>query len=65
MIKGQSVLGAADDAVGLPVDSWSLENWSVEDYEALFAAIKAGEVVIDNTAIADPADMGLANVEFK
>jgi basic membrane protein A len=65
MIKGQSVLGAADDAVGLPVDSWSLENWSVEEYEALFASIKAGEVAIDNTAIADPADFGLANVEFK
>ena len=65
MVKGQSVLGAADDAVGLPVDSWSLENWSIEEYEALFASIKAGEVAIDNTAIADPADMGLANVEFK
>ena len=65
MIKGQSVLGAADDAVGLPVDSWSLENWSVEEYEALFASIKAGEVAIDNTVIADPADFGLANVEFK
>ncbi len=65
MIKGQSVLGAADDAVGLPVDSWSLENWSVEEYEALFAKIKGEEIVIDNTAIADPAEMGLANVEFK
>ena len=66
-IKGQSVLGAADDAVGLPVDSWSLENWSVEDYEALFEAIKAGEVEIDNdSAKATPADMAhLANVAFK
>ena len=64
-LPGQSVLGAADDAVGLPVDSWSLENWSVEEYEALFAKIKGGELVVDNTAIADPADMGLANVEFK
>ena len=65
LIPGSSVLGAADDAVGLPVDSWSLENWSVEKYEALFAKIKGGELVVDNTAIADPADMGLANVEFK
>ena len=65
LISGQSVLGAADDAVGLPVDSWSLENWSVEEYEALFAAIKAGDVAVDNTAIADPADFGLANVVFQ
>ena len=65
LISGQSVLGAADDAVGLPVDSWSLANWSVEEYEALFAKIKGGELVVDNTAIADPAEMGLANVEFK
>ena len=67
LIKGSSVLGAADDAVGLPVDSWSLENWSVEDYEALFEAIKAGEVEIDNdSAKAAPADMAhLTNIVFK
>lgn len=64
LLKGRSVLGAADDAVGLPVDSWSLENWSVEDYEALFAKIKSGEVVVDKTEIADPAEMELANVKF-
>ena len=65
LIPGSSVLGAADDAVGLPVDSWSLENWSVEDYEALFAQIKAGEITIDNdSAMADPSTAGLANVTF-
>jgi len=64
LISGQSVLGAADDAVGLPVDSWSLANWSVEEYEALFASIKAGDVAIDNTAVAETADMGLEHVTF-
>ena len=39
-------LGAKDNAVGLPVATWSLANWSVADYEALFAKIVAGEVVI-------------------
>ena len=61
---GSLVLGAADDAVGLPVDTWSLANWSVEDYNALFESIKSGELVVDNSGIADPADMGLENVTF-
>ncbi|MBQ8562442.1 MAG: BMP family ABC transporter substrate-binding protein, partial [Firmicutes bacterium] len=64
LLKGYSTLGAADDAVGLPVDSWSLENWSVEDYEALFAKIKSGEVVVDKTEIAKPSEMDLPNVSF-
>lgn len=65
LIKGSSVLGAADDAVGLPVDSWSLANWSVEEYETLFAQIKSGEITIDNdSAMADPSVAGLANVTF-
>ena len=54
-------LGAADDSVGLPVDTWQLENWSVEEYEALFAAIVAGEVEIDADA---PTEGGIADVEF-
>ena len=40
-------LGAANDAVGLPTDTWSLENWTVEDYEKLFAAMKDGTLVVD------------------
>ena len=37
-------LGASDDATGLPTDTWSLKNFSVEDYNALYAKIKSGEV---------------------
>ena len=44
-------LGAADDAVGLPTATWSLANYSVEEYEAQLAAIKAGTVTIDNTVL--------------
>lgn len=45
---GQCItLGAKDGAVGLPVATWSLENWSVEDYEAMFAKIVDGSLAID------------------
>ncbi len=46
-------LGAANDAVGLPTETWSLENWSVEDYEKLFAAMKDGTLVVDPNYPAD------------
>lgn len=52
--KGTS-LGAADNAVGLPTATWSLENWTVEEYEALFAEIAAGNVEISNELVTDPA----------
>lgn len=63
--KGALVLGAADDAVGLPVDTWSLQNWSVDEYNALFEKIKAGEVTISNDdTVADPSTAGLDNITF-
>ncbi len=40
-------LGAKDDAVGLPTASWSMEKFSVEDYEKLLAGIKDGSVAVD------------------
>ena len=43
----QTTLGAAANAVGLPTDTWSLKNFSVADYEALFASLKDGSVVVD------------------
>ena len=45
---GAVTLGAAQGAVGLPVDTWSLQNWSVAEYEAMFAKIVSGELAIDN-----------------
>ena len=63
--KGALVLGAADDAVGLPVDTWSLQNWSVEDYNALFEKVKSGEITIDDNAeMADPSTAGLEKIKF-
>ncbi len=42
-----SNLGAAENATGLPTDTWSMENYSVEEYEELFAKIQDGTVVPD------------------
>ena len=49
-----SSLGAADKAVGLPTDTWSLKNWKVSDYEALLAKIVSGEIVVSDALVLSP-----------
>lgn len=44
----QTTLGAANDAVGLPVDTWTMENFTVEQYNELFAKLKDGSITVDN-----------------
>ena len=51
--KPQS-LGAADAAVGLPTATWSLKNWSVDEYNALFKDIVGGKVTIDDKTVEFP-----------
>ena len=51
--KPQS-LGAADAAVGLPTATWSLKNWSVDEYNALFKDIVDGKVTIDDKTVEFP-----------
>ena len=47
-IGGQAVsLGAAEGSTGLPTATWSLENYSVEEYEAQFNDVVSGKLVID------------------
>ena len=58
--KGLS-LGVEDNAVGLPTATWSMENYTVEEYEALFAKVLSGEIVVDNNA---PTEAGIKDVEF-
>ncbi len=57
-------LGANDNAVGLPTDTWQFENYTVAEYEAQLAAIKDGSLVIANDALVDGevANAGLENV---
>ena len=40
-------LGVEQNAVGLPTATWSLENYTVEEYKALFADVLNGTVTID------------------
>ena len=56
-------LGADNDAVGLPTATWSMQNFTVEEYEALFQKILSGGVTIDNNSeMSNPAEAGLTNV---
>ncbi|MBR2559645.1 MAG: BMP family ABC transporter substrate-binding protein [Firmicutes bacterium] len=41
-------LGAAENAVGLPTETWSLTGWTVEEYEAMLQDIVSGKIVIDD-----------------
>lgn len=49
------VLGAKDNAVGLPTATWSLTGWTVEEYEQMLADIVAGKVTIDGSDVPEPA----------
>ena len=57
-------LGAKDNAVGLPTATWSLANWSVADYEALFAEIVAGKVAISADLVTSPANTANVTVNY-
>ena len=57
-------LGAADNAVGLPTATWSMTNWTVEDYEAMFAKIVAGELEISDELITVPESTDHVNVIY-
>ena len=63
-IGGQgTALGVAENSVGLPTATWSMQNFTVEEYEALFQKILNGEVTIDNNAeMSNPAEAGLTNI---
>ncbi len=58
------VLGAAEDAVGLPTATWSLKKWSVDEYNALFKDIVDGKVKIDDATIAEPASTAHVTVNI-
>lgn len=43
----QTTLGAKDNSVGLPTDTWRMKNFTVEEYNKLFEALKSGKVTVD------------------
>ena len=58
-------LGAAEDAVGLPTDTWSLKKFTVKQYEDLLAKIKDGSVKVDNVVEgAETKEYSNVQVEF-
>ena len=59
-----TALGAKDNAVGLPTATWSLKNWSVSDYEALFADIVAGKVTISAELVLAPENTANVTVTY-
>ncbi len=59
-----TALGAKDNAVGLPTATWGLKNWSVADYNALYADIVAGTVSISADLVEYPADSANVTVSY-
>ena len=59
-----TALGAKDNAVGLPTATWSLQNWTVAEYEALFAKIVSGEIVVDSTLVTAPENTANVTVTY-
>lgn len=61
-----AVLGAKDKGVGLPTAtaSWKLENFTVAEYEALFAKLADGSVVVSNAIDKAPVTT-IAKVDYQ
>ena len=57
-------LGAKDNAVGLPTATWSLKNFSVADYEALFADLVSGKVTVSDELVTFPEDTANVTVTY-
>ena len=52
-------LGIDEDAVGLPLSTWSLENFTIEEYQALVRSMKEGALLVDDDiAMGDPNAKG-------
>ena len=54
-------LGVAENAVGLPTDTWKMKNYTVAEYEALYQKVLDGSVTIDNAA---PESDGISAKDF-
>ena len=57
---------AAEDATGLPVDTWSLTGYSVEEYQQQLADVVSGAIAIDDQVIEGDGITGveLSNVNL-
>ena len=54
-------LGVENNAVGLPTETWKLENFSVEEYNNMYAKVVSGELVVDSSLVKSDE---IKNIEF-
>jgi basic membrane protein A len=54
-LNGFVSLGAADGATGLPEATWSLKNYSVDEYKAQLADIVSGKLQISSDVLENDA----------
>ena len=59
-----TALGAKDNAVGLPTATWSLKNWTVDAYNAMFADIVSGKITVDATLVLAPESSANVTVSY-
>lgn len=57
-----AIFNAANDGVGLPMDTSKFETFTQADYDAIYAAIVAGDITIDNDTDKEISDLGLTKV---
>lgn len=55
-----TTLGVKQDAVGLPEESWSMRQFTLEEYKKLYSALKDGSIEVDR----DYDKLNQANFEF-
>ena len=61
-----TTLTAAEDGVQLPMETSKFENFTQEDYDKVFEAIKTGEISVGNDTLgAEPTDVPTTIVEIE
>lgn len=64
-LAGKGVtLGATDNATGLPTATWSMKNFTLEQYNTLFESVKNGTVSIASEVPANVDGTWLASLEL-
>lgn len=57
-----TVFNAANDGVGLPMDTSKFNTFTQADYDTVYAAIVAGDITIENDTDKEISDLGLTKV---
>lgn len=57
-----TTLGAKDNAVGLPTETWSLTKFTADQYKDLFTKVQSGSVTINNQYPADVSTETFSNL---